>query len=445
MSRVKEYFGRITNLIFLCLLFMALVGILDFFVGDRSANSNLDYLSNTYPPPDTQATDVSAPAKEQPYPSPVDGIVATEPSASGVPQCGPIIVTTSSSEKASPLESYKLSEPKVVLESDTSISIAEWLDNNNEILISHAIPGSQRETIELFSISNGSLQSIGERNYNSSMPIWFKEEQGIGVAYSEYISDQRYKIMVYDRNGGWEQKLSFIASRPYIAAHPNVGEFTFYSGDQSQQIRTIEMTGQEIVFVVNDDSSDQTSNNYYQPKQLSWNPTGTYLAIYDHQGLFLVDSTTGKLCNIDLGFKGEIGQLWPYDAKWSPDGRFLAILVTNGERPLSFIDLAIVDVTSGKINHIASEYNSERHYFTEIAWGANSRVLATYAFVGKYQSANVYGLIFYDVATGQSKRMLPEVNFHSGDFGVNLAWSPNGKFIALSCWNGPLCMVEVNP
>jgi hypothetical protein len=70
-------------------------------------------------------------------------------------------------------------------------------------------------------------------------------------------------------------------------------------------------------------------------------------------------------------------------------------------------------------------------------------MLTVLATVEYRDGATWEGLYLVEGATGLSKLMLPHIIFPAGDAGWDLAWSPKGNFLAVTCLYGPLCLVEV--
>ena len=81
------------------------------------------------------------------------------------------------------LDQYQFSEPQVVLTTTTTgIAIADWLPDNNRLLLMRGSLTSNIERIETFDIRTGEVQLYAERNGHNGKAVWLPAVQG--VAYS---------------------------------------------------------------------------------------------------------------------------------------------------------------------------------------------------------------------------------------------------------------------
>jgi hypothetical protein len=161
-------------------------------------------------------------------------------------------------------------------------------------------------------------------------------------------------------------------------------------------------------------------------------PAGTQVLLGDNRGmtsdLILVDLTTGKRRSIPLGDPVGVRLL-----AWSPDGRYVAYgaaSITNTEDQSRFVDyevartgtLRLLDLSTGRSAEVAALKPA-----SAAAFAPDSRRLAVQ--VG--QTAHVIDL---------DGRETGNVRVPSGrGLAANVAWSPDGRFLATVPWaaDGP--------
>jgi hypothetical protein len=90
-------------------------------------------------------------------------------------------------EKGGPdLDKYEFSEPRVVLTSTVGIEIADWLPDNNRLLVTRIDPQTQQERIETLDTRSGELHLHAQRGSHYGKPVWLSAIQG--VAYVDIPS-----------------------------------------------------------------------------------------------------------------------------------------------------------------------------------------------------------------------------------------------------------------
>ena len=166
------------------------------------------------------------------------------------------------------------------------------------------------------------------------------------------------------------------------------------------------------------DLSGPWPTNFPQEARLS--PDGTRLA-YPHeqeQILYLAeaDGSQPRPISQNGGFGA---QVW-----WSPDSRFLAY--TTGNSPPE--RMMVADREGKAVATLVSRLE-ETGYVSHVAWSPDSRrlLVVTEAYYGT--SLGPSRLILFDVAG--NRQMVLAAYLHSA------AWSPDGRTVALSRWDGP--------
>ncbi len=73
---------------------------------------------------------------------------------------------------------------------------------------------------------------------------------------------------------------------------------------------------------------------------------------------------------------------WAGVARWSPDGRYLAMVKTWGSLPVKSTNIAVLDMETGKINSFPVILDmKETQLISDIAWAPDNRHLVI---IGEY-------------------------------------------------------------
>ena len=141
-------------------------------------------------------------------------------------------------------------------------------------------------------------------------------------------------------------------------------------------------------------------------------------------------------------------------ARWSPNGRYLAIVRGWGYFPHGdFSDLDVLDTLTGKqyIQAFSPDVKG-MHFVTDIAWAPDNYHLVAIGQVSAFPHCaskcmeDVNRLYLVDFISGKADLLFPSFQFSSDMEGTNLAWSPDGSKILATCWDGSesrLCLVPV--
>ena len=334
------------------------------------------------------------------------------------------------------LDDYVFSDPQIVHMSPGNIGLVDWLPDNQLVLLTRDDTDQNLQTIELFNPQNGESQIYAERRNVPAPPIWLPELRA--VAYSEMkVLDATKQPVVFTRqlwisqgDGNKAQLIADNVSSFYLAVDPDTNQIAYLT-DRQLSLQNVELN---ITYTVDFDpnkwkfskESDRTQPLYYE---MAWKPGSMQIAFYNANSFLLLDVNTGEACEVDLDG-------WASVARWSPDGRFLAVVRTNSPLPVKYSDLAVLDVTTGKFYtlQIAPESNGQ-HYVTDIAWAPDSRRLIAIGEVRENSQSEKQnrGLYFVDFASGQSIRLSLEQSFGGGWWGSNMVWSSDGSKLLVAC------------
>ncbi len=397
-------------------------------------------VATSYPAPTVQTS--TQVLKNLPYPPP-EGITPTPTlPSSALPSCNFNLFANKFKQDNTPpsLESYIFNSPYIAFKSDLSFELAQWLPDSTSLLVTYAIGGqSSKEEIAVIDLLKNELRNYSVRNYNPSFPVL--SDSTNSIVFTNKTDSQNYGLFSIPLQPTGVTNVTSLATlqSEYLISIVG-GKLLGFSLNTKRVISILQTDNlqsqpQEIPF------SWSSKRSGLQPSQLAWNEFLNMVAINNPTGLFFLDIGSGLVCSVDLGkFDEEV--LWPYYAKWSPDGRYLAMLTTIGSTPIhTYMDLRILDVSTGIVSSISLINNFDyTHYFIDISWAPDGRTLAT---LKEVDNKDV-GLYLVDATTGKILRVLNDYPFHAGDIGRNIDWSPDGKRIAFNCLNGPLCTTEID-
>lgn len=395
-----------------------------------------------------------------PYPPPATPTLPGPP-AVPVPPCT-FVGRPTPTEPGFPLEAYQFSEPKIVLTHPAAIGIAGWLPDGQQLLITRDVPGTNRNTIDVMDTHTGELRTYAEREGSSGKPVWLPALKAI--AYLTLVAEKgeeqpiRYHPELWISYGNPQQAERLTSDvRRALAVDPDGKRLWYFSRSEPDRPQILDVETRRIQAA----PLDLAPLRYLKPGlewamqdrspefKMAWRLDGSQVVFYSQFWTFLVDVKTGQVCELHLGeYNPEAMDIppWPLDAQWSPDGRYVAFITTDGlSLPLRRTELTILDMETGERRALSPGPDIEpgRHYVTDMAWAPNGQVLAILATVEYRDGATWEGLFLVEDATGQSKRLVPHIVFPAGDTGWNLAWSPNGSSLAVTCLYGPLCLIEV--
>jgi WD40 repeat protein len=213
---------------------------------------------------------------------------------------------------------------------------------------------------------------------------------------------------------------------------------------QSQPSLIDAATGKQSIVPVDLKSYGIDVNGLYI--QMVWHPQLGQIAIFDPNNFLIVDLDSNHVDAFDLGYDNDeyhgVGLRWAFDARWSPDGQYLALITTQGTPILPYTELSILDLATHKVvNH-----DLGHRYVTDVAWSPDSKILLTASVIDNAEGKNHLGLFLVNSASGAYRRVLPDTPITGGQFSFGLNWSPNGEIVAIYCPTsdeGRVCTMNV--
>jgi dipeptidyl aminopeptidase/acylaminoacyl peptidase len=349
-----------------------------------------------------------------------------------------------------------------VLTHPAAIGIAGWLPDGQRLLITRDVPGANRQSIDVFDVQTGELSTYAEREGSSGKPIWLAALKA--VAYLTLVAEEgkeqpiRYRPELWISYGSPQQVERLTSDvRGALAVEPDGKRLWYFLRSEPDRLQIYDVETRSVQAA----PLDLAPLRYLKPGlewamrdrspefKMVWRPDGSQVVLYSQFWTFLLDPKTNSVCELDLGdYIAERMDIppWALEAQWSPDGRYVAFITTDSlQAPFWRTELTVLDMETGERRTLSPGPDIEpgRHYVAGIAWAPNSQMLTVLATVEYRDGATWEGLYLVEGATGLSKRMLPHIIFPAGDAGWDLAWSPKGNFLAVTCLYGPLCLVEV--
>jgi Tol biopolymer transport system component len=397
-------------------------------------------------PPSQARQAPTAPALQAAQPTPRTQEPAAQPTASVDPQQGqtapaPVpactFAGTAGAEPQVPvLDAYTFSEPKIVL-TDKLIGINEWLPDSRRLLVTRPILEGSQEVIETLDVQTGATERYAEQSHYRTKPVWLEAEQA--VAFAEIRSNNQVVLRIGRGKGLPVDDVVADLVSPYLAVTPDGQQVAFVSRSEGGQLRALNVgQGRQVRSLARPAHSQAAGQAPVQLEQwealrAAWRPNGKQIALYNKTSFYLTDTTTGQVCDVDLGGDTS-GKRWALKAIWSPDGRFLAALTSIGgvKGRLPFADITVLDTATGKLGYLTLNVQ----YIYEFTWLPNSQQIVA---LGQFDRASEYvnpSLFFADVRTGDFQHVLPDHTFGSGIYsseGGGLAITPDGQNIAVKC------------
>ncbi len=179
---------------------------------------------------------------------------------------------------------------------------------------------------------------------------------------------------------------------------------------------------------------------------MTWRPNSSQVFLYANGDIggytFLLDTNTGKVCELNLGAK-ENENGWALNAQWSSNGRYLAVARTWGMRPIKTSDLSVTDMVTGELYamNLTPPDIDGQHFVIDIAWAPDNLHLVAVAQVREQNPSSsdhdyrkLGNLYLVDFHTNQAVQIpSSDIKVGSGPGSINLAWSDDGKSLLAKC------------
>jgi dipeptidyl aminopeptidase/acylaminoacyl peptidase len=356
-------------------------------------------------------------------------------------------------------ENYTFSGPQVIYTpnpDDSNVEIVEWLPDNRQVLIVQNIKGVPQQRIELFDSETRERKVYATREQTEHPPSWNQESGAVVypvkhiLAFKNNIPEITRQLWVSYGNPDAAQMLANNLPQFAVAVKPGNGQTVYFSNKQISKKNEVMQNMASAPF-------DLEQWNYRNMKSgifplmydMTWRPDSSQVFLYTFADrepgyTYLLDVDSGEICELNLGG-------WAVTARWSPNGRYLAIVRSQSpDRPVNPTVLTVLDTVTGNIytlKSISQELDKERE-IGGLAWAPGNRHLIVLGVLlpSRLCASDCYPdvrLYLVDFLSGQVNAVLPDSKFVINDIGANLAWSPDGSKIAALCWPGLLCNASV--
>jgi WD40 repeat protein len=455
MNENKNLFKRLFELTLIAALVFGLFEFLQFtrgsglLNGSRTKSASPTPKGQSYPEPGTASYPEPV---TQAYPIPGYINPTLEIATKKPPAC-----KFNSLVSGNQTENYSLEfgDPQIVLTEKSTMEIVQWLPESDKVLITLDTPPQVHQLIETFDVKTKQTQLFAERDGAYGFPVWLEPLQAI--AYSTFIDDHEELWISYGSLQDHEQ----ISNRVYggsLAANKDLLFFLSPSAGGQPQVWNSELKSTATIPF---DLRGWLYSKYVKPYFSGMVGVGNFLAAYKPDGslitlnanpwLFLLDTHTQQICEVELGEFGEL-PLWAFITGWSPDGRFLAMLTTNTEPGalFHFSDLALLDTATAElktIKELAPDVIPGQHYVTDFAWSPDSRYIAAIAVTGMKDGVEKKGLFLVNPYTDKAQPIPSSTLSIGGSWTQEIAWSGDGTQLAVVCQNGSetsLCIFPIS-
>ena len=291
------------------------------------------------------------------------------------------------------LEDYVFGDPQVILTDTAPIDIIGWMPDGRNLLLARTVPDPPRRVIEALDTQTGRTVRYAETDPYAS-DVAFPLDRGRGVAFYDLGQQQPGDIvppndLMSSHGPGQVQPLVQRVSSRTMAVDPHTASLVRFEHapggpptlpPQAQaDLRVVTLPVDPYLWKYPKYFPDRVETGYRGDEfRTAVRPDGSLVAFISDPYLFIYDTTTQTACEVDLGIaeNGEYRSAWL--AKWSPDGRYLAMR-TTAAFPGSlwpFADLTLYDTLTGELRHV-SRY--ARTVLKRFRWAPNSRNLVVYA------------------------------------------------------------------
>jgi dipeptidyl aminopeptidase/acylaminoacyl peptidase len=330
------------------------------------------------------------------------------------------------------LETLSISEPEVLFESSAPIGIADWLPDNQNILIAKSLLNGS-ENIESLNVKTKEDQQIITRQTSGSKPIWLDGNNSL--VYAD-LSNNKFGLVVFDKTKNKFNKINQDLFNFSLSS--NGTDLAFFSLSDPDKLQL--WNSNSYTISLNYDLSKykyqtQTNNSLVGPGktfQTTWQPNGNNIALFGIGYLYLFDIEDQSVCEAPINQYYKSSRIYK-SVKWSSDGKFLAVVSTDLESQMSTSEneLIIWNITDNNI--IKPEIKTSFIY--GITWSGSSNTLAFLSKEGITPlGAPIMNLFLVSIENMFIKQINSKIQFGGGSSDDwQLSWSHDGSELAVKC------------
>lgn len=345
------------------------------------------------------------------------------------------------------LDALAFGDPQVILTDTAPIDIAGWMPGGNNLLLVRQLPGQRMQAIESYDIHSGRTLRYAAAVTEAGQVFPLTEGRGVGfMDQTRMIEEQPSAGVDLMVSHGPDQVQPVVRGVPFraMAVDPASASLVRYAQapggppalppQARQDFRVLTVSIDPYLWRYPKYFPDRIETGYGRDVfQAAVRPDGAMVAFYADPYLFLYDTRTERACEVDLGVAENGQPRFTWDARWSPDGRYLAML-TSARFPgevLPFADLTILDSLTGRTRTVNP---SPMRLVDAFAWSPNSRWLILLGRVDQERLVDQLHLV--NVMQGNTTIVLPQHSFALG-ISNSVSWTPANSNIALPCHQWP--------
>jgi hypothetical protein len=358
-------------------------------------------------------------------PTVIPVIITTIPTPTPAPSPTPTPTFEPLSDK--PIMGFVFKPPQEISNTRNSVGyyqIVEWLPGNSEVVL---IKGPL--TLKTINVLSGVAEqyAVVSEPGNIYQPIWLPEAQG--VAYLSHDSQTNETNLWLGQAGSKAIQLLANVQPPLVPLERGHGVAVYSKSEKAMKAispneRDPKPSPQPITIPIPQATSEKLLKTAYQPG-------GDWIAYYNSEGFQLVNSKSKETQVIDLG-SSESPPLWVMDAKWSFDGQKLALIVTQGQFPIPFSDLYILEWPTRTLLKIEDTFT----YVTDIAWAPDSKHLLLKPIIDEKDGFAITALYITDISAPPEFVPVP-IPIEGLSAATNsLSWSPDGQTVLVEYFDG---------
>jgi len=355
-----------------------------------------------------------------------------------------------------PLDAITFSEPQVVFIGNI-VGIAEWLPDSQMALISTRLLEKEADSIEILDVSNHNSSQLASHKGDRTIPLWLESINS--VVFVEKLDKNEIVLkVVRPSDANIIVEASGLLS-PYIAVAPK-GRGIIYVDTAGLSKLTTEVGQDSREVVARQEALLAPPSILSAFTRSVWSPDSQRVLLFNNRGtnssVFVLDLLTQSVCSFLWSDQtSPTAQDWMVDAKWSPNGQYLAFVTVRGEvGRLERAVLNILNIATG----IVSPIKMETQYVYEFEWMPSGTQLLALGKVEPIHEITTAGLYFADIENYTATRVLPNSSFATGIYGFQgggLSVAPDGGKVLTICpdWgnidptrsitNTPICLINI--